>query len=321
MIPILVIDFDQERRNFFRSVTGGEFKLFLAKSEKQGLGGFDKLKPPIVILHTESKGEKLAEAILQLSADNGTQVILLGNDTPSQNKNIHHLPWPIEAKKLKSCMTNIQQQKSPQETTPETVQEEIPKELPAEVMDYFSGMSEEEVQRIGIERLFLIYKKISGFDELDYYQILGLPSDAHTAQIKKAYFSNARKYHPDHFAMISNAVFKNAVGQLFRRMTEAYQILNDANKRMEYDQNLENSGRTADTLRWSKTKRESHGPQTREREIDNPQARRFYKLAQSAINASDYVSAKMNLQLALQMSKDHPLLKKSLEEVEDLLKK
>lgn len=62
----------------------------------------------------------------------------------------------------------------------------------------------------------------------DYYQILGVPSNASAEQIKKAYRAKARKLHPD----VNNS--PDAEDQ-FKAVNEAYEVLSDQNKRAVYD--------------------------------------------------------------------------------------
>ncbi len=63
----------------------------------------------------------------------------------------------------------------------------------------------------------------------DYYEILGLERDASKDDIKKAYRKLARKYHPD--------VNKSPdAEEKFKEVKEAYEILNDDQKRAQYDQ-------------------------------------------------------------------------------------
>lgn len=63
----------------------------------------------------------------------------------------------------------------------------------------------------------------------DYYKILGVSRDADAAEIKKAYRTLARKYHPD-VSKLANAEEK------FKEVGEAYEVLKDAEKRAQYDQ-------------------------------------------------------------------------------------
>ncbi|CAD6197233.1 unnamed protein product [Caenorhabditis auriculariae] len=63
----------------------------------------------------------------------------------------------------------------------------------------------------------------------DYYAILDVDRHADDAEIKKAYYKMARKYHPD----------KNSDSEAprkFQQISAAYFILSDPKKRQEYNQ-------------------------------------------------------------------------------------
>ena len=62
-------------------------------------------------------------------------------------------------------------------------------------------------------------------DKRDYYEVLGVDKSASDADIKKAYRSLAKKYHPD-----MNPGDKEAE-QKFKEVNEAYAVLSDADKR------------------------------------------------------------------------------------------
>ena len=63
----------------------------------------------------------------------------------------------------------------------------------------------------------------------DFYAVLEVPRDASDDDIKKAYRKLAMKYHPDR-----NGGSKEAE-EKFKEITEAYDVLRDANKRAMYD--------------------------------------------------------------------------------------
>lgn len=63
----------------------------------------------------------------------------------------------------------------------------------------------------------------------DYYKILGVKKDASNEEIKKAYRKLAMKYHPDHTKGDKSAE------ERFKKISEAYAVLSDKEKRHEYD--------------------------------------------------------------------------------------
>lgn len=64
----------------------------------------------------------------------------------------------------------------------------------------------------------------------DYYEVLGVSRDSTLEEIKKAYRSLARKYHPD----VNNG--DPEAEEKFKEISEAYAVLSDPQKRREYDQ-------------------------------------------------------------------------------------
>ncbi len=64
----------------------------------------------------------------------------------------------------------------------------------------------------------------------DYYEVLGVSRTASDEEIKKAYRKLALQHHPDR-----NAGNK-AAEEKFKELSEAYEVLNDSQKRQQYDQ-------------------------------------------------------------------------------------
>jgi len=64
----------------------------------------------------------------------------------------------------------------------------------------------------------------------DYYSVLGVERNADATTIKKAYRKLAQQYHPDKNPGDVKAEEK------FKKITEAYAVLSDSNKRRQYDQ-------------------------------------------------------------------------------------
>lgn len=60
----------------------------------------------------------------------------------------------------------------------------------------------------------------------NYYNILGVSSSASVQDIKSAYLSLAKKYHPD---------LNQGSSERFKTINEAYQVLSDPKSKKEYD--------------------------------------------------------------------------------------
>lgn len=76
----------------------------------------------------------------------------------------------------------------------------------------------------------------------DYYQILGVPRDASSAVIKRAFRRLAKKYHPD--------VSSDPSVEDFQELQVAYETLTDAERRRRYDETLGGDDRLG-PLAWS----------------------------------------------------------------------
>src|SRR4051795_10893932 len=64
----------------------------------------------------------------------------------------------------------------------------------------------------------------------DYYNVIGVPASATQEEIKKQYRKLAAKHHPD-----KNQSDPKAADR-FKEISEAYQVIGDADKRKQYDQ-------------------------------------------------------------------------------------
>ncbi|WP_424244321.1 curved DNA-binding protein CbpA [Elusimicrobium posterum] len=69
-------------------------------------------------------------------------------------------------------------------------------------------------------------------DYKDYYKILGVNKNSSEAEIKKAFKTAARKYHPD----MHKEADKAKMTEKFKDVNEAYEVLSDKQKKSIYDQ-------------------------------------------------------------------------------------
>ena len=86
--------------------------------------------------------------------------------------------------------------------------------------------------------VFAVYyakrKELSAMAFIDYYKIMGIPKDTPQKDIRAAYTRRAKQFHPDLHPDDPKAKAK------FQALNEAYDVLNDPEKRRKYDQYGEN---------------------------------------------------------------------------------
>lgn len=78
--------------------------------------------------------------------------------------------------------------------------------------------------------LLLHFARLVCSADLDYYKVLEVPKSASVNDIKRAYRSLAKKYHPDKQENADAAAHKK-----FQELGEAYEVLSDPEKRKIYD--------------------------------------------------------------------------------------
>ena len=83
------------------------------------------------------------------------------------------------------------------------------------------------------------------FEGKDYYALLGLTQSADKKEIKTAYFELSRLFHPDSMFGKDLGSFKAKMETVFKRLTEAYEVLGRNQRRKEYDDYLASTATTS----------------------------------------------------------------------------
>ena len=71
-----------------------------------------------------------------------------------------------------------------------------------------------------------------------YFELLGVPRDADTKQIKRAYFSLSKVYHPDRYFRANLGDYALRLERIFRKLVEAYELLSDPTTRAEIERTM-----------------------------------------------------------------------------------
>jgi hypothetical protein len=71
-----------------------------------------------------------------------------------------------------------------------------------------------------------------------YFELLGVPRDADAKQIKRAYFSLSKVYHPDRYFRARLGDYSCRLERVFRKLVEAYELLSDPATRAEIERTM-----------------------------------------------------------------------------------
>ena len=150
-------------------------------------------------------------------------------------------------------------------------------------------------------------------DELDYFQILKVSPGASASEVRKAFHSSSRTFHPDVNRELPQEI-RTAVAIIARRVTEAYSVLRDPGRHQAYRQHLE-SGQ-GKRMQLVDAQAEA-GRQATEHRGRTPQGRQYYNLAEADMRRRDYAAAARNLQMALTFEPDSEFFTAELKEVRE----
>jgi hypothetical protein len=156
--------------------------------------------------------------------------------------------------------------------------------------------------RLGKRLLRRIDKTFDALDNLDYYELLGLDRDSDPKSIRDAYFSLSLEFHPDRFFLLTSGAMKEKIYAIYRRINEAYLVLNDSRRRERYDEGLQKpvALRRAVTNERGFSPTENAGAQPSLKiKAFTPQGEDFVRRAQAAFGEQDFDGARMYLTLAL----------------------
>jgi DnaJ-class molecular chaperone len=71
-----------------------------------------------------------------------------------------------------------------------------------------------------------------------HYEVLGVARSVKPDEIKRVYYSLAKRLHPDHFRRGTDEPIRQQIDASFAKVTQAYEVLKDARLRAAYDMKL-----------------------------------------------------------------------------------
>jgi DnaJ-domain-containing protein 1 len=76
-----------------------------------------------------------------------------------------------------------------------------------------------------------------------HYEVLGVARTAPTEEVKRAYYSHARRLHPDRFRRDADEAQRQRIDAAFAKVAQAYETLKDSSLRAAYDLKLSKQGK------------------------------------------------------------------------------
>jgi curved DNA-binding protein CbpA len=156
-------------------------------------------------------------------------------------------------------------------------------------------------------------------DDLNYYEILGVPPGTASTALRDAYHAASRKFHPDAHRHLDPEM-RSAVERIAKRVAEAYSVLRDPRRRKLYDERLSQGSSVASRMQLVEGTVEAGRRAAEERGGKTPNGKRYFALAQADLARGDLNSAARNLQMACTFEPGNELFKGKLAEVKAKLR-
>ncbi len=153
-------------------------------------------------------------------------------------------------------------------------------------------------------------------DDLDYYRLLRLKPGAPTVEVERAFQEQSQSFHPDRFFGVRDPKLSRMVTNVFKKVSEAYQVLKDPELKRMYDKKLGVTPGSESTGSVHAVDKAALEKERDRSEVDDivtdKRARKYYELAVIARNNEDWNGVVMNIQFAMNYDKDNERLKKEL---------
>jgi curved DNA-binding protein CbpA len=165
-----------------------------------------------------------------------------------------------------------------------------------------------------------IFSWLGVLDELNYYELFCVDSDATADEVREAFHAFCDVFHPDRHQG-RTAAERAALSSIFKRSTEAYLVLTDLGLRGQYDRELASRPtarppRMSHSVRPRAPQRATPKPIKIEDAARTPSSRPFARRADELIKSGDLRQAKLQLVMANHLEPANEDLKAALKQVE-----
>jgi len=153
-------------------------------------------------------------------------------------------------------------------------------------------------------------------EDMDYYRLLRLKPGAPVMEVERAFSDQSQTFHPDRFYGVRDPKFTRMVTAVFKKVSEAYQVLKDPELKRMYDKKLgvvPGSDSASDVRSVNKAALEKERDRSElDDAVTDKRARKYYELALIARNNEDWNGVVMNIQFALNYEPENDNLKTEL---------
>lgn len=135
----------------------------------------------------------------------------------------------LNAIKIVYALLNIRFLEASDRTALQEYDEELPEEIREEIIEEIPESVGDSQLREMIEDMHVRYKN------LGYYDMLNIGKHASPAEIRKAYYAAAKKFHPDRHFRFADESMRSKLSNIFSYVHEAYSALSDPQKKIKHD--------------------------------------------------------------------------------------
>jgi len=135
-----------------------------------------------------------------------------------------------------------------------------------------------------------------------YYDFLGLRPGCDYVAVREAFHERAQRFHPDRFVFLARDDIKVMAYEVYKRMTEAYNVLCDPELRTAYDEaRVRGQNRLSETARARRLSPE-------DRQVASAFARIYLRSARAKLAREDLRGALIDVELGLGLEQAPPLV-------------